>query len=305
MNGSVRQRLEAALEYAALAPKEIDWDAWEFRLADEHLELIAESAPELEGIDPDGRESMISCGAALQYLKLALKHSGSLGRVELFPELDQPRLVARIHSGNSSLRDRQESLIFEAMSRSLIPSSSMGKAPVSDAMLAVLSQAVAGERGWLDFTQSETSLQRVVKITLAADDGRSQWTSPWSGRQASRWSRPLLGFGSRSVKVRKAVVEQVRQLPTPAATLAVVKTKTDDKHGWLAAGQTMARAILQAQAMGLSWAFVDPLRRQAAREELRVIVGHKGFAQVILRFGSLMADLPATAGSTAARIASR
>jgi hypothetical protein len=46
---------------------------------------------------------------------------------------------------------------------------------------------------------------------------------------------------------------------------------------------------LQAQALGLSWAFFNPVRRRIAREALRLGVGHKGFAQVILRFGSLTA----------------
>jgi hypothetical protein len=67
--------------------------------------------------------------------------------------------------------------------------------------------------------------------------------------------------------------------------LAVVKTKTDDKYGWLAAGQTMARAVLQAQAWGLPWAFFHQVRRREAREALRLGIGQKGFAQVILRFG--------------------
>lgn len=67
----------------------------------------------------------------------------------------------------------------------------------------------------------------------------------------------------------------------------MVKTKTDDKHGWVAAGQATARAVLQAQVLGLSWAFFDQVRRREAREALRTGIGHKGFAQVILRFGAL------------------
>jgi hypothetical protein len=102
---------------------------------------------------------------------------------------------------------------------------------------------------------------------------------------------------------RNVAVGPVRQPSVPAATLAVVKTKTDEKHGWLAAGQTMARTVLQAQALGLSWAFLNPVRRRQAREALRLQVGHKGFAQVILSFGPLMAGetalLAAPADATA------
>jgi hypothetical protein len=78
-------------------------------------------------------------------------------------------------------------------------------------------------------------------------------------------------------------------LAIPAGTLAVVKTKTDDKHGWLAAGHAMAGVILQAQALGVSWSFFnEPVRHRTAREALRTAFGHKGFAQVVLRFGRLL-----------------
>ncbi len=230
----------------------------------------------------------MGCGSALLYLKLALKHFGCLGRVGLFPDLGQPALVARVHFGFCQERDPQEKLLFEAMTGSRTNSSPLGETPVSETMLAALGHAAAGERGWLDFVQNETSRQNVLKITL-------------SENQASRGTRPLFSFGGRNVGDWNMAVEPVHQPSVPAETLAVVKTKTDDKHGWLEAGQTMARTVLQAQALGLSWEFFNPVRRREARTALRLGVGHKGFAQVILRFGPLMADemIPMAATTTA------
>lgn len=49
----------------------------------------------------------------------------------------------------------------------------------------------------------------------------------------------------------------------------------------------MGRTILQALALGLSWEFFNLMPRREARESLRTGVGHKGFAQVILRFGAI------------------
>jgi len=275
VNGSPRQKLMFALKYAALAPTESDWQPWHFRMADTHLELMTKSAPAREASDPEGRELMIGCGAALLYLKLALKHFGCLGRVALFPDLGQPALVARVHFGFCRERDEQEKHFFDAMTGSRANFSPLGETPVFETMLDALSHAAAGERGWLDFVQSEMSRQNVLKITL-------------SGDRASRAARPLFAFGVRNVDAWNVAVE-----PVPAATLAVVKTKTDDKHGWLEAGQTMARTVLQAQALGLSWEFFNPVRRREARAALRMGVGHKGFAQVILRFGPFTADEPA------------
>jgi hypothetical protein len=112
----------------------------------------------------------------------------------------------------------------------------------------------------------------------------------WEGRAAARpyRARLLFAFDGRSVESRHVTVEPGREPAITDAMLAIVKTKTDDKHGWLAAGQTLARTVLQAQALGLSWAFFSPVRQRSARSALRTSVGHKGFAQVILRFGPLM-----------------
>ena len=173
-NGSPRQKLEFALKYAALAPIEGGWLPWHFRMTDTHLELLTKNSPAREEADPDRREFMIGCGSALQYLKLALKHFGCLGRVVLFPDLGQPALVARVHFGCCRERDLQEKLFSEAMTSNRANDSSLGGTPVSETMLAVLSQAASGDRGWLDFVQSETTRRHVLKITLAGDQG---WTS--------------------------------------------------------------------------------------------------------------------------------
>ena len=288
-NGSPRQKLEFALKYAVLAPTESHWPPWDFRVSDSHLELIAKDDPSPGAVDPDGREALIGCGAALLYLKIALRHLGCLGRVALFPDLGDLALVARIYPGYGGEQETRERLLFEAMTGSRASFSSPGETPVSETMLAALSHAAAGERGWLDFVQRETNRQEVEKITMAAQ----QWwmtfdlsrAQPTKIVVAKRPTRLLSAFGGRSIR---PAIDPVQRPAGVAATLAVVKTKTDDKHGWLEAGQTMARTVLQAQALGLSWAFFNSVRRREARSALRMRVGHKGFAQIILRFGSLI-----------------
>ena len=288
-NGSPRQKLEFALKYAALAPTESHLPPWNFWVSDTCLELIAKDDPSPGAVDQEGREAVIGCGAALLYLKIALKHFGCLGRVVLFPDLGDPALVARIYPGFGGEQETRERLLFEAMTGSRDDSSSPGETPVSETMLAALGHAAAGERGWLDFVQRETNRQEVEKITMAGQ----QWSmtfdlsraQPTNIAVAKRPTRLLSAFGGRSLP---PAIDPVQPAGGLAATLAVVKTKTDDKHGWLEAGQTMARTVLQAQVLGLSWAFFNSVRHREARSALRMRVGHKGFAQIILRFGSLI-----------------
>ncbi len=264
-DGSPLQRLEFALRYAELAPTTIKLRSWEPRLGDGYLELMAHDNSALEAMDEDGRESMIGCGAALQYLKTALKHFRCLGRVAIFPNLDEPRLVARIHLGLCGERDVQDRVFFQAMASGGLNRTHTGGRIASESAFNSIRQAAEGERSWLEFIQSDTSRQRVME-TLVSD-------------------QRLTGLIN--------AVGLVHNTSVPAMPLAVVKTKTDDKHGWLAAGQTMGRVVLQAEAMGLSWDFFDHVSRPRARKALRTAIGHKGFAQVILRFGSLTPAEPA------------
>jgi hypothetical protein len=293
-NSSPRQKLEFAVKYAALAPMEANTRPWDFRLGESQLDLMARDTSALEAVDPDGRDSMVACGAALVFLKIALRHLGASGRVALFPDLDQPTLVARIHYGSCGERARQEEFPFESATRSRETVSTLGNTPVSETILTALSQAVGGEHAWLDFILSETSRQRVMAIRRADYqpwmDSASSYARPMnasSHRNELSWSRRFFSFGSRKLRSQNVTAEPSQQIQLPDATLAVVKTKTDDKYGWLAAGQTKARIVLHAQKLGLSCGLFNPMRRREAREALRVGVGHKGFAQLIFDFAPL------------------
>ncbi len=292
VNGSPREKLGFALKYVALAATERNRQLWNVRLEDTHLEVIANEDADLETTDPDGREVFIGCGATLMYLKLALKHFGCLGRVALFPDLGQPELVARVHFGFCGERNTRERLLFDAMAPGPANVCRTQETPLSETVLTLLSQAATGERGWLDFMRSEMSRERVMDTEISGDSlwmnvdpSTTHATDPIPSGQALGWLPPLLAFANRSIDNQSRPAGPPRQPSVPNATLAVVKTKTDDKYGWLTAGEIMARIFLQAQAASLSLAFFNPVRRRAAREALRVAVGHKGFAQAILSFG--------------------
>ncbi len=311
VNGRPGDKLRFAVKYAALAPPEHTWQPQEFNVSDDFVELNAKDDRIVDALDPERREAMISCGASLQFLKMALKHHGCFGRVELFPDLDRPTLAARIHAGYSWERDPQEAQLFEAMKLRGANHLS-GGLPVPDLMLNALESGVARERGWLDFARSETSQRRLLGLTsprgrIRIDELRFQNETPlrstdggWDSSSLanarlnggfSRWRRPMLAVRVRTLPITTHGLDGDTEPVPKTGTYAVLKTKTDDKHGWLAAGQTMARLILHARTLGLSCSFfTDVLQRPALRSELRTAIGHKGFAQAILCFGAAQAE---------------
>jgi hypothetical protein len=149
--------------------------------------------------------------------------------------------------------------------------------------------AVAGEKAWLEFAWSESSRTRLLELSEwgvgMPAAGHPAGTLPANSRM-TRWTRPLLTFIVRGNEAESLTVEPAGRRAEQATALAVIKTKTDDKHGWLATGQALARLRLQARVSEVSsQVFDQAFRSRHVREELRTSIGHKGFAQAIIGFG--------------------
>jgi hypothetical protein len=318
VTGSGRDKLGFAVRQARFATTLRDWEPAEFRLREQFVEVFAQSTPVSEVFDTEGREAMIHSGTAVQHLKLTLKQHGCLGRVDLFPDLDQPNLTARVHLGSGGARDDFERELFKATEAG--EGLQQLPAPISDATLVWLSRVATGERSWLEFARSEGSRQRLVKLiqetkrvrmaeiqvrnespvrSANAGWGLSRLTSGMLPERFARWRKPSL-----AIKVRETVVPsqepfEPNQPALMEGTFAVLKTKTDEKHGWLAAGQTLAQLLLLVRTLGLPCTpYVDVLRQPERRAELRTTIGHKGFTQVILRFDAPRIESPVRSVAT-------
>lgn len=291
---SARQKLGHAVKCATLATPMEEWQPWQYRVDDSYVEVVTLAGRPSPSDDAQERELMVRCGTALRHLKLALKHIGCLGRIELFPNLDQPGLLARLHFGSCPAGDAYETALFAAMAKN--PSAASNDAQVDGPFLAGLQDNTAGGKAWLEFAQSESSRNRLVSLaetrTAAPVVGLHRPAPPAQFRSSS-WARPLLTFVVRGGP-EKFQVETAGRRAEELAALAVIKTKTDDKHGWLAAGHLLAQLRLQARAAEISaHTFDQAFRDRRIREELRMNIGHKGYVQAIIGFGLLAAQWPA------------
>src|SRR6516165_11566628 len=99
---------------AGRAPSVHNTQPWRFRVGEYAIELYADLGRKLQA-DPIGREMLISCGAALFGLRLAVRSLGYLPVVELLPDRDQLRLLARVTLGASEPMTIQERRMLEAL----------------------------------------------------------------------------------------------------------------------------------------------------------------------------------------------
>jgi hypothetical protein len=68
--------LTKAVELAVMAPSSHNTQPWSFRLQWDGLEVMLDRSRVLPVTDPAAREMIISCGAALQNIPIALRHWG-------------------------------------------------------------------------------------------------------------------------------------------------------------------------------------------------------------------------------------
>src|SRR5581483_6245042 len=82
---------------AIWAPSVHNSQPWRFTAdGGPQISLHADASRRLEVADPDGREMMISCGAALFNVRLALRSLGFIPETRVLPDPGQPTLVARV-----------------------------------------------------------------------------------------------------------------------------------------------------------------------------------------------------------------
>lgn len=101
-DGSMRDKLKFFLKYAILAPSSRNTQPWNFKiLNDNTIELYADRSRALPVVDPRGRELTISCGAALGYLQITIRHFGYKYKTEVLSYYEEQKkdehLLARIN----------------------------------------------------------------------------------------------------------------------------------------------------------------------------------------------------------------
>ena len=87
------------LQSAIAAPSVHNSQPWRFRLGPHHVDVFVDPSRRLTAIDPMGREAMISVGAAVLNLRVAILAAGRIPLTQLLPSPDEPDLAARITLG--------------------------------------------------------------------------------------------------------------------------------------------------------------------------------------------------------------
>ena len=303
-DGTPAEQLTFLLNYAVLAPSSHNTQPWIFKIVGDEVELYADRLRALPVVDPDDRELIMSCGAALFHLRVALRHFGREPIVNTFPDLDDPDLMAFVRMGPDIEPSAEDERLFMSIRRRHTNRQVFYDEAIPEAEQEMLRTAAAQEGGRLTLFADDAK-QPLTDLIARAD--RIQASDPHFRRELAAWINPnrsksqdgipgyAQGMGDLQSLAGPFVVRTFdwgsgqaakdRQLAEGSALMAVLTTDGDGTADWLRAGQALDRVLLTAQSQDVQASFLNqPIEVPELRDDVADLVG-SGHPQIVLRLG--------------------
>ena len=290
-------------EVAGRAPSLHNTQPWRFTVSGGAIELLADASRQLS-VDPDGREMLLSCGAALYGLRLAVRSLGYLPEVEILPGPGGQRPLAQVRLGPPEPMTAGERKLLTAVPHRHTHRSAFEAGSLPAGLFARLQDDARAEGATLTEIEPGPALRRLTAMVAVA--GRRQDRDPRSRAEISRWSHgvtsptrdgvPAHAFPAEPARTPARLAQRDFDLgrgiglasaggPPPPVTAALC-TPGDSQRDWLQVGQALHRLLLRAAT---EWVFArlntqpleDPLTRTLIKEGLEL----PGAPQMLLALG--------------------
>jgi hypothetical protein len=304
MSGGAADRLRFLLSWAVLAPSRHNAQPWLFEIEGEEVRIYADSRRALPATDPDGRELVMACGAALVNLTVAAAHFGYATSAEVLGHR-RDGLLARVRLEERRASTPEAEELFQAISRRRTNRLPLDGREPPEGLVARLVREARREGVWIRPVEAH---QRSAVAELVAEGDQRQWASARWRAELAAWTRLngtarrdgmpgyAHGMGDLAAAVHPLLLrftnparveaERDRRRALGTRSLLVFSTTRDGKAEWIAAGEALQRALLQATAAGLTASYLNqPIEVPELRQRLRGAVGESGLPQLMIRLG--------------------
>jgi hypothetical protein len=251
---------------------------------------------------------MISCGAALFTIRLALRALGYIPQTRVLPDPGQPALVARVSWRDRAAADELERQLSSHVLTRRTHRGAFDPEPLPAGALAALREAAAREGAALRIVADDGQRATLAAAVQTAEhelrnDGErlrelARWTpAPGSARgdgvpatsYPERAERTQPYFPGRDFARGHAWgVPPISSATShrAAGVAGLLTTAADRPADWVHAGQALQRILLTASACGAAVALhSQPLELPWLREFLRTQLGDGTCPHLVLRIG--------------------
>ncbi|HWF80004.1 MAG TPA: nitroreductase family protein [Streptosporangiaceae bacterium] len=307
---STGEQIARFVVHAAVhAPSVHNTQPWWFYGADHEIGVHADDERRLAVADPDGREMMLSCGAALLTARVALRYIGIVPKVRVFPEAGLPTLVAKINWSDTAPPVDYERELFAEIPRRRTHRGGFDAEPLPEGILAALMDEAFKEKAALRIVGDEAQCRALAAVVEAGEYALR--TNSARAREQSKWARPpgsarrdgvpTTAYPARPVRIEPNFPSRdfahghgwglpptgEDQLAWSAGVVAILTTTGDRPQDWVSAGQALQRMMLFAANCGIAVALhSQPLEVPQLRDFTKVQFCGGAHPQMVLRFGT-------------------
>ncbi|MCI3278243.1 Acg family FMN-binding oxidoreductase [Streptomyces cylindrosporus] len=285
---------------ASLAPSAHNTQPWLFveEGHDHGFEVHLDGARRMLLTDPDGREAVIACGAALFNARLAVRHLGFRPVVDLLPQPGDSGHLARVGFAAHTPCTPEETLLADAMVHRHTHRGRFGAEPVAQSLLDELHEQARVEGATFQVVDDPDQLELLADLVRTAEEAHradfghtvelARRVGPYGVPvEACRFHPDTTALAGRDyLGLARRYVVPSRSRGGGTGTVAVLSTPYDRRTDWLRAGQALQRMLLYAAAHGVMAAFhTQPLELPEPRARLRTGLTAGRHPQLVLRLG--------------------
>lgn len=296
--------LKDAVQSACRAPSIHNSQPWRWIADSGALELHLD-ASRLVRTDSSGRQALISCGAVLDHLRVAMAAAGWTANVDRYPNPNDHKHLATIHFTpmdyvTEGHRRRAQAIRLRRTDR--LPFA----APAEWSSFEPELLRVVGDTAVVDVLDDDDR-PVLVKAAALTEDARlydsvyhaelDWWTSSFDPTAGIPHSALITAAETDRVALgRRFPVthhqEQRNEVPEDHSRIVVLSTYDDTHLDLLGCGEALSAALLSATMAGLATCTLTHLTEVAASSTMvRSLTGHE-FPQVLIRMGRTPAGEP-------------
>lgn len=297
-----RSSVKSALALAVRAPSVHNTQPWRWEIGDRTVHLFADWSRQVHATDPDGRDLIVSCGAALHHLRIALATLGWATTVHRIPNPALPSHLAAVEMHPRQPTDEQVALAA-AIGRRRTDRRHLSSWTVPTGHIDLMIEQAAHAGALLVPLVDPHS--RHLLIRAIAEAAARQNSSPEYVRELAAWSArstvsedgvlatstPLIGSPA-GILLREfpgGVLPQpgIDPWDEEGSVVLALATTGDDPLSRLRAGEAASAALLTATDLGLA---TTPLSQALEIADTRTaiaddVLGGAAVPQLLLRVG--------------------
>ncbi|UQX10326.1 Acg family FMN-binding oxidoreductase [Candidatus Mycobacterium methanotrophicum] len=292
--------IKKALLLACRAPSIHNSQPWHWVSEGGVLNLFVDRRRRVHSADRSGREVIISCGAVLDHLRIAMVAAGWQANIDRFPNPNNQDHLASMEFSplgfvTDAQRKRAEAILQRRTDR--LP---LGRPTYWESFEPVLRSSVDESVAMLDVLPDEVrpQLAEASQLTEALRGGDASyhaelewWTSPFALSEGM----PPDTLASASERQR---VDVARDFPARGhaerrvevgmdwSMILVLSTAEDTRTDVLGAGEALSTVLLECTMAGMATCTLTHLiELDESRDIVRKLIGGRGEPQVLIRVG--------------------